>query len=211
MALQSFLLRPHSKIFIFVAVLLLLLTYFRSVLHTTLVTLALPVTWLSTSDFFISQERDHFDVTFANYSVHQQTSLPEYPDLIPPILHQISLGDGLKPEWVDARNSCLQHHVEWETHFWTDENAHAFVAEKFPQVKEMWENYRYPIQRVDALRYMVLYEYGGMCTPSPADYIANAEKVWSWIWISIVGARWAPSEDSGSWPRPPTPSVSRTG
>jgi inositol phosphorylceramide mannosyltransferase catalytic subunit len=163
MALQSLLLRPHSKIVLLVLILLLTLTYFRSVLHTTLVTLALPVTWLSTSDFFISQERDQFDVTFAKYSVDRQTSLPEHPDLIPPILHQISLGSGLKAEWLDARNNCLQHHVEWETHFWTDDNAHTFVAEKFPDLKDMWENYRYPIQKVDALRYMVLYEYGGMC------------------------------------------------
>jgi inositol phosphorylceramide mannosyltransferase catalytic subunit len=171
MALQSLLLRPHSKIVLLIVLLLLTLTYFSSVLHTTLVTLALPVTWLSTSDFFISQERDQFDVTFAKYSVDQQTSLPEHPDLIPPILHQISLGSGLKAEWLDARNSCLQHHVDWETHFWTDENAHTFVAEKFPHLKDMWENYRYPIQKVDALRYMVLYEYGGMCMPRAPQLI----------------------------------------
>lgn len=164
MCFPSVLQRPLSKIWLLLLVCLLTLIYFRSLVHTALVTLALPVTWLSSTDFCISQEHDRFDTTFANYSVDQQTSLPEYPDLIPPILHQISLGNGLKPEWLDARNSCLQHHVEWETHFWTDENAPLFVAENFPQLREMWEGYRYPIQRVDALRYMVLYEYGGMFT-----------------------------------------------
>jgi mannosyltransferase OCH1-like enzyme len=167
MALPLLRLRPPSKIWTIVLVVLLTLIYFRSLVQTTFVTLTLQITRLSSSDFFISQERDHFDVTFASYAVDQQTSLPEHPDLIPPILHQISLGNRLKPEWLDARNSCLQHHAEWETHLWTDENAPSFVAEKFPHLREMWEGYRYPIQKVDALRYMVLYEYGGMYTPQP--------------------------------------------
>jgi mannosyltransferase OCH1-like enzyme len=163
MALQSLLLRPHSKIWISILLILLFaLIYFRAVLHLTLVTAALPVTWLSSSDFFISQERDNFDVTFDNYAVDQQSSQPEYPDLVPPVLHQISLGaGGPKPEWLAARDNCLKHHVGWEAHSWTDENAGAFVAKKFPQLKEMWDGYRYPIQKVDALRYMVLHEYGG--------------------------------------------------
>ena len=34
----------------------------------------------------------------------------------------------------------------------------------------MWHRYKYPIQRVDALRYMLLYEYGGMIlSSSPLD------------------------------------------
>lgn len=167
MALQSFLLRPNGKIWLtIVLIVLFTLIYFRALIHLSLVTAALPITWLSSSDFFISQERDNFDVTFANYSVDQQSSLPGYPDLIPPVLHQISLGSaGPKADWLEARNHCLQHHVGWDAHFWTDENASAFVAEKFPHLKQMWEGYRYPIQKVDALRYMVLYEYGGMCVP----------------------------------------------
>jgi mannosyltransferase OCH1-like enzyme len=187
MASQPSLLRPRNRILLVVALLLLALTYFRSVLRITLLTLALPITWAtSSSDFVISAERDGFDVTFANYSVHQQSAQPEYPDLIPPILHQISLGRGPKAEWLEARNSCLQHHVGWETHFWTDENAHALVAEKFPHLKEMWEGYRFPIQKVDALRYMVLYEYGGMWH-SPLKmfraWLTSPRQVSFWIWI----------------------------
>jgi mannosyltransferase OCH1-like enzyme len=163
MALQSLLLRPNGKVWLSLLVLVLLaIVYFRALLHLCLLTAALPITWLSSSDFFISQERDHFDVTFANYSVDQQSSLPAYPDLIPPVLHQISLGSGApKAEWLAARNNCMQHHAGWDAHLWTDENAGAFVADKFPHLREMWEGYRYPIQKVDALRYMVLYEYGG--------------------------------------------------
>lgn len=136
---------------------------FHALLYVTLITAALPITWLSSSGFYILQEQDAFDVTFANYSVDQQSTQPEYFDRVPPVLHQISLGGGApKDEWLDARNNCLQHHAGWDTHLWTDENANEFVADKFPNLKELWEGYRYAIQRVDALRYMVLYEYGGM-------------------------------------------------
>jgi mannosyltransferase OCH1-like enzyme len=153
----------HShKLLFTLLILLALLAIFRENLRTTFITLSLFVTWKTgSSEFYLSQEKDNFDVTFANYSINQQSALPDYPDLIPPILHQISLGHGSKDAWINARNDCLQHHVEWETHFWTDENAGPFVEEKFPHLKKMWESYRYPIQRVDALRYMVLYEYGG--------------------------------------------------
>ncbi|KIN03418.1 glycosyltransferase family 32 protein [Oidiodendron maius Zn] len=149
----------------------LTIVYFQSIIDTALVTFALPVAWLSpTSNFIISQERDNFDVTFSNYSADQQSSLPEYPDLIPPVLHQIVLGSaGPKEEWLNARNHCMQYHAGWQFHLWTDENAAAFVAEKFPHLKEMWEGYRYPIQKVDALRYMVLYEYGGVVLDMDLD------------------------------------------
>jgi hypothetical protein len=127
----------------------------------------LPVTWnLKSSSFLISRQLDGFDLTFANYSATRVTSLPEDPDLVPPILHHIALGHNPESEqadWSTARNNCLAYHPEWEAHLWTDEKASAFVNEKFPLLKEMWDGYKYPIQRVDALRYLVLYEYGGMC------------------------------------------------
>jgi hypothetical protein len=44
---------------------------------------------------------------------------------------------------------------------WTDENAGAFIAEKFPSFKPIWDGYRFPIERIDALRYLLLYEFGG--------------------------------------------------
>jgi mannosyltransferase OCH1-like enzyme len=163
MALQSLLLRPSSKTWLSILLLVLFaLIYFRTFLQLTLVTAALPITWLSSSDFLISKEHDNFDVTFANYSVDQRSSLPAYPDLVPAVLHQISLGRGdRKSDWLEARKNCLKYHDGYESHLWMDENANEFVAKKFPHLKEMWDSYRYPIQKVDALRYMVLQEYGG--------------------------------------------------
>lgn len=124
----------------------------------------MPIVWKSqASEFLISKEEDDFDVSFMNYSKTIDTALPEHPDLVAPVLHHIALGkNNLKTSWVNARESCLQYHPGWKSHLWTDENAGPFVEEHFPDLKKMWDNYKYPIQRIDALRYMVLYQYGGV-------------------------------------------------
>lgn len=160
MAVTSFLFNYNCRII--AAIAFVVLVYFRHSISVVLSITTLPITWrLTSSDFFISQ-RDDFDITFGNYSDHQQSSEPDYPDLIPPILHQISLGHRQPREkWMEARNACLSYHPNWETHLWTDDDAAKLVEEKFPHLKDMWHGYKYPIQRIDALRYMVLQEYGG--------------------------------------------------
>lgn len=157
----------RKKLYIGLAIVFLLLLWLRAPITVALSILSLPVTWnLRSASFLISRRHDNFDLTFANYSATRVTSLPEHPDVVPPILHHIALGhnpDAEKPEWSIARNNCLAYHPGWEAHLWTDEKAALFVNEKFPLLKEMWDGYKYPIQRVDALRYLVLYEYGGKC------------------------------------------------
>ncbi|KAG6027515.1 hypothetical protein E4U41_000903 [Claviceps citrina] len=137
----------------------------RHLLYTTWTLAALRIFWHeNASQFIISQSNDNFDVTFANYSANQVSAEP-FPDLVPPILHHIALGDNegrWKTRWGDTVQSCLDIHPGWESHIWTDENASKFVAEKFPQLKYLWDNYHYPVERIDALRYMLLYEYGGV-------------------------------------------------
>ena len=127
---------------------------------------ALPVRWKDSSlPSLITRDRDQFDVTFASYAVNQTSSASsetEYHDLVPSILHHINLGSRPpRDEWVAARSQCLRYHEGWDFHLWDDASANAFVQDHFPHLKVMWDSYPYPVQRVDALRYMVLYKYGG--------------------------------------------------
>jgi mannosyltransferase OCH1-like enzyme len=180
-----------TKLYSVLVVVLVLLFCFKSVLKTTFIIATLPITWqFHSSDFYISETRDNFDLSFSNYSIDQQSSLPEYEDQVPAILHQIALGGELKESWVQARNNCLQHHHDWETYLWTNENATHFVEEKFPLLKDTWYGYKYPIQRVDALRYMLLYEYGGMIFSFPSLTAADNKKELCLIWILTVGGPW---------------------
>jgi mannosyltransferase OCH1-like enzyme len=125
---------------------------------------SLPGRWhRSASQSYISHEQDNFDVTFASYGANQSTAGPQYDDLVPPILHHINLGPNPpREEWVAARAECIKYHRHWKAFLWEDGNAEEFVASEFPHLKHMWDSYRYPVERVDALRYMVLQKHGGM-------------------------------------------------
>jgi mannosyltransferase OCH1-like enzyme len=46
--------------------------------------------------------------------------------------------------------------------FWTDSSAHAFIATHYPSFLHTYESYPHPIQRADAVRYFLLYHYGGI-------------------------------------------------
>ena len=124
---------------------------------------SLPFIWpRGAPQFLISAEADGFDVTFSNYSVPQDSAQPLYDDLVPPVLHHITLGHApIRQKWQEALQACRDWHPGWESHLWTDENSRKFVAEWFPELLATWDGYRYPVQRVDALRYMVLYQFGG--------------------------------------------------
>ncbi|KAH6635951.1 glycosyltransferase family 32 protein [Chaetomium tenue] len=140
------------------------LWYAQDLLHDTLTLASLPLTWPRYSEhFYLSAELDDFDVTFANYSIHQTSAAP-FPDRVPPILHHISLGSGAAThsKWSEVRQSCLDMHPGWEAFLWTDETADKLVSQHFPELYNMWTTYRYPIEKVDALRYMVLYHHGGV-------------------------------------------------
>jgi hypothetical protein len=142
----------------------------RSLLHDVWTLASLPLIWWNHSEqFLISSHADSFDISFAKYSV-EQTSAAPFDDRVPPILHHVAMG-GAGAEhhiakWQDVRQSCIEMHPGWEVHLWTDELASTFVADHFPELRETWENYRYPIQKIDALRYMILYHYGGGCLHS---------------------------------------------
>jgi len=139
---------------------------FHSLLNTTRMLLSLPLIWgRGSDDYIISAEKDGFDVTFANYSTMQTTAGEGYTDEVPAILHHIMFGLGSgapSATWNVARQSCLDFHPDWEHRLWNQENATNFIAEKFPDFKPTWDGYELDIQRIDTLRYLVLYEYGGV-------------------------------------------------
>ncbi|KAK3584509.1 hypothetical protein CHS0354_006043 [Potamilus streckersoni] len=46
--------------------------------------------------------------------------------------------------------------------FWADETAMKFVKAMYPMILPFFMNYPRNLQRADAIRYMILYEYGGV-------------------------------------------------
>ena len=49
-----------------------------------------------------------------------------------------------------------------EYKLWTDASSREFIAEHYPWFLDTFDNYRYPIQRADVIRYFILHHYGGV-------------------------------------------------
>lgn len=84
------------------------------------------------------------------------------PNAIPRILHQTSANSTIPAKWVESQGSCLKTYPDWEYKLWTDESFREFLVAEYPWFVDSWDNYPFPIQRADSLRYFVLYHYGGL-------------------------------------------------
>lgn len=84
--------------------------------------------------------------------------------MIPRIIHQTYINTSIPLVWQDAQASCLALHQapEWEYKLWTDASSEEFIAAEYPWFLETFQNYPYPIERADAIRYFVLAHYGGI-------------------------------------------------
>ncbi|KAF7194190.1 Mannosyl phosphorylinositol ceramide synthase SUR1 [Pseudocercospora fuligena] len=84
--------------------------------------------------------------------------------MIPKIIHQTYINTSIPEVWQEAQRSCLERHKEpeWEYKLWTDKMSMEFIAAEYPEFLETFENYQFPIQRADAIRYFVLNHYGGI-------------------------------------------------
>lgn len=157
--------RFRHALYISVLVLGAALWSFRHLLYVFWTLASLNARWpIQAQEFIVSEARDGFDVTFDEYDIHQLSAAP-HQDVVPPILHHIALGkngDHWRQEWNETVQACLDMHPGWQSYIWTDDAASDFVATRFPGVKDAWDRYPYQVQRIDALRYMVLYEYGGV-------------------------------------------------
>ena len=82
--------------------------------------------------------------------------------MIPRIIHQTWKTEAIPPQWQAAQQSWRDAHPEWEYRFWTDEDLERLVRERAPQLVPLFQRYPDQIQRVDAARYVILYEHGGL-------------------------------------------------
>lgn len=65
-------------------------------------------------------------------------------------------------DWQESAQQWKELHPNWEYHFTTDEDNRNYVELYFPQYLNTYDNLPYPIQRADMIRYMYLYNMGGV-------------------------------------------------
>lgn len=132
-----------------------------------------------------------FGLTYTRYAAQlYMLSSPRYTisvghsvsldDPTPLILHQTyRTRDSVPEKWRNTSESCRRLHGHWaEQYFWSDESGRAFIAEHFSsEALANYDSYVFPIQRVDALRYYVLYHYGGVYLDLDIGCLAALDRV----------------------------------
>ncbi len=64
--------------------------------------------------------------------------------------------------WAECQQSWKKHFPNYVYRLWTDEDIDDFINKRYPAFYNFFKSYDRHIKRVDAFRYFVLYEFGGI-------------------------------------------------
>jgi len=81
---------------------------------------------------------------------------------IPKIIFQTWKTHDVPDQWKNAQLSVKEKNKDWKYVLLSDEDNLEIVKKNFPNFLSYYINFKYNIQRADAIRYMVLYLYGGV-------------------------------------------------
>ncbi|KAI8627787.1 nucleotide-diphospho-sugar transferase [Xylariaceae sp. FL1651] len=104
------------------------------------------------------------------YNAHQLLKDTTAEPVIPKILHQVyhnwtdpeSAVLTLPGDWEAARQSCIALNPDWEYKLWTAKVSREFIEYEFPWFLSTYDSYKFPIQRIDVIRYFALRHFGGI-------------------------------------------------
>ena len=121
-------------------------------------------------------------VRLQNATIYELDLAPKH---IPPLVHQTWKNNEVPKRWQDPVASVKRAHSSWQYKLWTDADIDAYVKEHHPDLYPTFAAYNKPIMRADAIRYVLMYDLGGLyCDMDyeflrPFDY-GNHEVVLSW-------------------------------
>jgi mannosyltransferase OCH1-like enzyme len=142
------------------AVVLLLCPLLAAYRSATQFSSAVHANTLSLQDFPASYV-DSLNQTLQRNEVFDIEPIPDR-QIIPRIIHRVYKDTDVPVEWRAAFQSCHVVNPSYQHYFWTDETARDFIQANFDWFLPTYDGYPYQIQRVDALRYFLLWHYGGV-------------------------------------------------
>ena len=120
------------------------------------------------SSALIAAQKEHRAIDFDNYAAfHYNDSDAK----IPPIIHFIwfrNLYDShldisrIPTTGSQAPGNCQQRNENFTVNVWNATAARDLIEEHYAWFLRTYDGYKYPIQRVDAFKYFVLFHYGGV-------------------------------------------------
>lgn len=85
---------------------------------------------------------------------------------IPHIIHQIWLSSdeesSVPVAFIDNVKSYIKHNPDWTYFLWTNDTARQLLKDRFPNLLGFYDRLPKIVSKGDMLRYVVLFEYGGV-------------------------------------------------
>jgi len=116
--------------------------------------------------------------------------------MIPRIVHQIYeiFQDGVKLEDITefresvakTKDYCAKNDIEYK--MWNFADCEKLIDSKYPEHRQIWDDFKKPIQKADFVRYLVLYDQGGIYLDCDVYPIRSMEKLFE---EDIFFAQWA--------------------
>lgn len=88
---------------------------------------------------------------------------------IPKHIHRLWKTKNIPDQFQTMWQNCIRLNPGYNLSLWTDNDLEAFIHKNYPWFISTYQNYPYPIERVDAARYFVMYHYGGIYLDMDVD------------------------------------------
>ncbi|MDB5119779.1 MAG: glycoside transferase family 32 [Sphingobacteriales bacterium] len=95
--------------------------------------------------------------------------------MIPHIIHQTWIDSTLPNHMSILSETWKAKHPGWQYVFWTDQMNRDFIKEYHSDFLRIYDGYPHNIQRVDAVRYFILYRMGGVFIDLDFECLCNIE------------------------------------
>ncbi|MEN0053135.1 MAG: glycosyltransferase [Mucilaginibacter sp.] len=98
-----------------------------------------------------------------------------YEPVIPKVLHQTWKSTDVPEHFAMLTETWKEHHPDWEYNLWTDKTNREFIGDYWPGFIAQYDSYTNNIQRVDAVRYLILLKFGGVYVDIDFECLMNIE------------------------------------
>jgi len=128
---------------------------------------------------------------------------------IPHILHQIWITKGndttihdpvVPDEFVPSIESFLKFNPDWSYMFWDYARGRRLIGQTYPSVLSYFDNCREPVTQSDLLRYVAVYEYGGLYADLDATFLRSLDIVTKKYSCILVPAPFENTVSFLNWP-----------
>ncbi|XP_045170198.2 uncharacterized protein LOC123532711 [Mercenaria mercenaria] len=96
---------------------------------------------------------------------------------IPKIIHQTWKDSFVPTAFHENVRSFIDKNPNFKYYFWTDASARQLIADRHPELLETFDNYVEPVRKADMLRYVVLYEFGGIYADLDTECLRPLDRV----------------------------------